>query len=647
MATESRHTESNPLIDALLTLTARGIDAKSPVPWHQLPPWAGVLALLAFRTDLQQNNLFDAPALDGVSTPPRPEYGPTGHRTADGSFNDPEKPEMGQAGMPFGYNMKPAALKGETTDGDLLSPNPREISERLLARTKFQPAPVNLLAAAWIQFQVHGWFSHDVTDDEPVEIPSPDGRRGESMKVKRTLEAGRTANGLPVYRNGETHWWDASQVYGSSQERQDQLRSHECGKLHIDDNGLLPLEADMFVATKELPAAVPRPGVDLTGFNKNYWVGLSLLHTLFAREHNAICERLQSEHPDWNDEQLFQTARLINSALMAKIHTVEWTPGILNHDAIKIALNGNWSGVLSETIRKALDREVSSDALDGIVGGNAEHFGADFAMTEEFVSVYRMHPLIPDEVTILNEDGTEGRTYQFQQIQGSATRDVVDNESMLNLLHSFGVARAGSIALHNFPQSLREFQMPDGSVVDLGAVDILRDRERGVPRYNKFREMLRLKPVPSFDALTGGLALAAQARQLVDDGTISSQIFAMLEREAQYRQQLAREIEDVYDGDINKVDLMVGLYAERPPRGFGFCDTTFRIFILMASRRLKSDRFYTDSYNAETYTETGMQWIAENTMATVLLRHHPELENMGINRDNAFAPWKTAAPVAD
>jgi len=28
--------------------------------------------------------------------------------------------------------------------------------------------------------------------------------------------------------------------------------------------------------------------------------------------------------------------------------------------------------------------------------------------------------------------------------------------------------------------------------------------------------------------------------------------------------------------------------------GFGFSDTAFRIFILMASRRLKSDRFFTN-----------------------------------------------------
>jgi hypothetical protein len=40
----------------------------------------------------------------------------------------------------------------------------------------------------------------------------------------------------------------------------------------------------------------------------------------------------------------------------------------------------------------------------------------------------------------------------------------------------------------------------------------------------------------------------------------------------------------------------VGMYAEPLPPGFGFSDTAFRVFILMASRRLKSDRFFTSDF---------------------------------------------------
>ena len=63
-------------------------------------------------------------------------------------------------------------------------------------------------------------------------------------------------------------------------------------------------------------------------------------------------------------------------------------------------------------------------------------------------------------------------------------------------------------------------------------------------------------------------------------------------------------------GDVERVDLMIGLYAEPLPKGFGFSDTAFRVFILMASRRLKSDRFFTRDYTAEVYTQEGLDWIA-------------------------------------
>src|SRR5206468_3576294 len=83
------------------------------------------------------------------------------------------------------------------------------------------------------------------------------------------------------------------------------------------------------------------------------------------------------------------------------------------------------------------------------------------------------------------------------------------------------------------------------------------NRERGVPRYNQFRRLFRLKPAASFEELTDNPAWAAQMR-------------------------------DVYEGKIEDLDLMVGMYAERLPPGFAFSDTAFRVFILMASRRLKS-----------------------------------------------------------
>jgi hypothetical protein len=120
-------------------------------------------------------------------------------------------------------------------------------------------------------------------------------------------------------------------------------------------------------------------------------------------------------------------------------------------------------------------------------------------------------------------------------------------------------------------------------VIDLAATYILRMRELGVPRYNQFRRL--------------------------------------------------------YNNDIVRVDLMVGLFAEPKPEGFGFSNTAFHVFILTAQRRLKCDRFFADDFIPEIYTRTGLKWIANNSMVTVLLRHFPELRRALRGWTNAFVHW--------
>jgi hypothetical protein len=99
----------------------------------------------------------------------------------------------------------------------------------------------------------------------------------------------------------------------------------------------------------------------------------------------------------------------------------------------------------------------------------------------------------------------------------------------------------------------------------------------------------------------------------------------------------------VYDDDIDRVDLMVGMFAEPKPRGFAFSDPAFRVFVLMATRRITSDRFLTTDFTPQVYTQTGLDWIADNSMATVILRHFPALRPALRGVENAFQPWTPAA----
>jgi hypothetical protein len=116
--------------------------------------------------------------------------------------------------------------------------------------------------------------------------------------------------------------------------------------------------------------------------------------------------------------------------------------------------------------------------------------------------------------------------------------------------------------------------------MDMGAIDVLRDRERGVPRYNEFRR--------SFSLIT-----AKKMDDISDDPTT----VAMLRK--------------IYGEDVESVDMLAGSLAESPrATGFAFSNTQFQAFILAASRRLMTDRFFTTDYTAATvrFPRVALTW---------------------------------------
>jgi hypothetical protein len=350
------------------------------------------------------------------------------------------------------------------------------------------------------------------------------------------------------------------------------------------------------------------------------WIGLALMHILFAREHNAICRRLHEVYPRWPGRRVYETARLINAALMAKIHTVDWTPAVIAHPTTVRAIGVTWSGLLGERFRRRFGRIGRGELLSGVPGSRTDLYGVPYALTEEFVTVYRMHPLIPDHFAFrscADDTPVEGANGERELGFGELAvgphdldrpRAHLEAIGLANALYSLGTSLPGQITLHNFPQALREFTTLDGRRIDLAAIDIVRARECAVPRYNDFRRQLRLAPAASFADLTDDPAWAAQIRE-------------------------------VYENDIEAVDTMVGLFGEPKPPGFAFSDTAFRIFLLMATRRLQSDRFFTRDFTPETYTPVGLRWIADNRMIDVLARHFGELAPALRTVGNPFQPW--------
>src|ERR671921_1652676 len=576
--------------------------AAATTGWSELPWPLGLLTILIYRNRLRRENLYDTESPTPKSVPAAESTRHLTGRTADGTYNDLENPRMGSAGTRFGRNVP---IDRTHPDNErLMRPNPRTVSRELLTRETFLPAStLNLLAASWIQFMIRDWLSHGRSPQEDpweVHLADDDSWPERPMRILRTPEdPTRTPEeeGMPpTHINVNTHWWDGSQIYGSDAQAQAQVRSGEDGKLKIGPDGLIPVD----------PNSDKHPA-DEAGF----WIGLAMMHTLFTREHNAICDRLRAEYASWSEEDLFDHARLINTALLAKIHTIEWTPALLDHPTARRGLNVNWWGLAGKTVKRLVGRISDNEVISGIVGGHPDHFGVPYSLTEEFVSVYRMHPLIPDDYTFRSVASDEVlQEREFARVAQRPALELMNQVSMQDLFYTFGTAHPGAITLHNYPRGLQNFERPgpDRIPQDLAATDIFRSRELGVPRYNEFRKQLHLKPIKSFEDLTD-------------------------------KSEWLQQLRDVYNDDVEQLDQMIGMYAENPPEGFAFSDTAFRIFVLMASRRINSDRFLTTDYNERTYTRTGIEWVNETDMSTVLLRHYPAMAPALRGVTNAFWPW--------
>ncbi|MFC7382444.1 peroxidase family protein [Sphaerisporangium rhizosphaerae] len=576
------------------------------VPWHRLPSRLGLVNLDALRQALRQDNLIDT---DIKQAPPkaRPVPPPIDERlrirrSYDGSHNDLSAPAMGSVGSAFGRNLAPVHRP------DLFdTPNPVVVSRELLHRDTFVPArSLNILAAAWIQFQVHDWVDHKryPFGTKTVEVPLPPGMRWRNTPEGPLEEMMRFAENEGIasiegtrppilFANSASHWWDGSEVYGGDETVAMSLREPGGGAELRLDQGHLPSGPN---------------GTPITGFRENWWLGLSIMHTLFAREHNAVCQALRGEYPNMSDDSVYHTARLVISALIAKIHTVEWTPSILATDLIDTALHANWYGPPKNWLTQLGLWLYDTHALTGIPKTLPDHHNVPYSLTEEFVTIYRMHPLIPDDFEIADHpSGRRLENLTLNEIQGAATEAVIRRTGLANSLYSFGIAHPGAVTLHNFPRALQAFER-GGELIDLSVVDLVRDRRRGIPRYNDFRAGLHKPLLRRFEDLTS------------------------------QPETLAR-LKDVYR-TVDEIDTMVGLFAENPPKGFGFSDTAFRLFILMASRRLQSDRFLTVDFRPGIYTPLGMDWVERNGMTSVILRHCPELAAALPRTAGAFTPWR-------
>jgi hypothetical protein len=661
------------------------------------------------------------------------------------------------------------------------------------AQCDYKATPtLNVLGAFWIQFMTHDWFSHldsghnalELTamgcamqsrdgTDMPLTAKDRDrlgcrpGDRIDRASIADAVDPGTFAHdgekrldrAYKTTRNTVTAWWDASQLYGYDTDSRRRVKRdpYDSARLSMTFPDVAPANGERrdylptFAAGD--PIAAQWSGQEATAFPDNWTIGLSFFHNLFAREHNAFVDAFRREaarapdedcglrnparpdvvirYRDVTPSELFEIARLVVAAEIAKIHTTEWTPQLLYDEPLRRASNANWGGLLdrddavsgvlenlvtrnfgaSDDARRAtawysafasgpgifgLGSHVYADALSAMrrapdvwslanpahVNGGVNHFGSPFNFPEEFVTVYRLHALVPDLIDyrdLYDDPNVIGRRIPIARTIGAEATRAMRERGMASWALSLGRQRAGRLALHNHPQFLQNLPLPrlrsETGKVDVAALDILRDRERGVPRFNEFRRQYGLPQLRSFDDFID-IRLARGSPERVEQERTAATLRDIYGR---HRCDATKIITTAQSDDAGKpitdclgfpdatrvdniedLDTVVGWLAEsRRPHGSAISETQLQVFILNASRRLFSDRFFTSSFRPEFYTSLGVRWVTENgpdgrqmergtpnghamevsPLKRVLLRNVPELRQALAPVVNAFDPW--------
>ena len=736
-------------------------------------------------------------------------------RNLTGICNDVVNPLMGSVGTPFARNVEfetsfPELGANQLTLNrhggriGLLSPDPQVISRVLFTRKQtpgnncnagfglqdnaatadcdYQKAPFfNVLAAYWIQFMTHDWFSHmeeghNATEYMDVgcktklvngtEVPltpediaqlgcRPGDRIDDTYVLQSSAPDTFTANGKTylarapkTFANNNTAWWDASQIYGYDDTSVKRVKRDPADPAKLLQEHPGGANGDP-VTTGYLPLLRPgdpqQPqwaGQEAVAFADNFTVGLSFLHNLFTREHNSFVTAFRAQatltpnadsglrnpsnpakvihYSDVTPDELYAAARLVVAAEIAKIHTIEWTPQLLYNDPLYKGMNANWNGLLGtgdplvsdalrDVITKGFGKSKSASGAaqwysvftsgPGIFGlgstarpyditkpesinGGVNHFGSPFNFPEEFVSVYRLHPLVPDLIDFrdLSKDPNQiaEKISVISTFEGRSA-DAIRSGGMANWAVSMGRQRLGLLTLHNHPQFMQNILLPrldtPTQKIDLAALDLIRDREHGVPRFNEFRRQYGLRQLtsyddftdkhldPSSDAYKTQLEMVSELRQVYGTHVCdSSKVITdaqLNDDKTPINDCLGHPNGSVVD-NIEDVDTVVGYLAESTrPHGFAISETQFVVFILNASRRLFSDRFFTSSFRPEFYTQMGVDWVNHNgpgpeqmekgmpngnrqpvsPLKRILLRNIPELQNELDPVVNAFDPW--------
>ncbi len=420
----------------------------------------------------------------------------------DGSGNNVSIETMNQTDTQLRRWLTPEYTDGVQALGGAERPSPRTISNIVNDQ---EQSIINSKNASDFLWQWGQFLDHDIdlTDGvNPAElaniaIPSgdalfdPDNTGNAEIPFNRSLYDVETGvdNTLPRQQLNEiTGWIDASNVYGSDEERAHALRTNDgSGQLKVSAGNLLPFNEEGLEN-----AGGSSNTLFLAGdVRANEQVGLTAMHTLFMREHNRLAQIIATEQPALSGEDIYQRARRIVMSEIQAITFNEFLPILLGRNALrpykgyKPNVDARIANVFSTAAYRLGHSLLSTQLLRLDQQGNEVSEG-HLALRDAFFAPYR-----------LNEGGIDPimRGLASQACQELDTLIVDDVRNFL-------------------------FGNPGEGGFDLASLNIQRGRDHGLPSYNNAREKLGLTRLQSFTEISSDVIMQqrlTEAYNTVDD----------------------------------------------------------------------------------------------------------------------------------
>ena len=422
-------------------------------------------------------------------------------RTIDGTNNNLRNTELGAADTQLLTTTTVEYSDGISEPAGEDRPSAREISNVIAAQETEATNDRELTDITWLWGQ---FIDHDIDLTESgedaesfdIEVPEgdiffdPTGTGTATISLTRSAfdaDTGTSEDNPRVQINEITSYLDGSVIYGSDQERADELRTFEGGLLKTSDGDLLPFnEAGLDNAGGTSDTLFLAGDVRA---NEN--AALTAMHTIWVREHNYQAEKLAERNPDLSDQQLYDRAKAIVTAELQSITYNEFLPALLGEGVID-----DYSGY-SGTVDPSIANVFSTAAY---------RFG---------------HSMLPTELLRLNEDGTVAEEGNLSLQNAFFAPDEISENGVESIL--FGATSQLANEIDNqVVDDIRNFLFgaPGSGGFDLASLNIQRGRDHGLADYNQVREDYGLDPVTEFSDISSDPDVAAKLEQLY--GTVDN-----------------------------------------------------------------------------------------------------------------------------